>query len=701
MMLRIFNWQYPLYMMIGLLLFSCSNDKKAKNSNDFSDFRFRKIQSFVNDSAHYFKAMDSVYADLPPFRRVFETYNCKRGYFFTYKRDYIKSLSYSDSILNLLSRNKQEAGYPFWYPQALLLKADDLHALKRYTESFTYYYMAREAIYKSGDTCLFADYSNRLGLVSYKHNQYKAAAEYFKQAFQQKLYCRPEKNSNSEHMLFAVIQSTLDNIGICYSRLGMQDSSLYYFDSALQYINHNYQHAFRYSNQNQKIADTNFIESAKGVIYGNMATDLMALGNDSAAERLLKSSIAINSKPMRALEDVAYSQGKLAQLYIKQQRLNEASEILGDLREGLDTLENGEMERKWNSLQSEYFAAQKDFITSNEYLKRYMAQKDSIAASEYDKLAPDLDETFGYLKTQQDLYAFQRDDERKNQYLIVFAVGLILIAIITLLIWNSYRLSKKHINMLGALNSQLVNKQDHLQKALSALQTSHEENNRIINVVAHDLRNPVSGIAGMSDFLLKEDNYDDTQKRMLQMIQQSSYHSLELIQGLSEINNQPNNSKKEPIDLPTLLSYCTEMLRMKAEQKSQKIELHAVPLTIIADREKIWRVFSNLIGNAIKFSKTSQSIAIEVTKGNDEAIVAIKDNGIGIPEILKDKIFFVDESVKRKGTAGEQSFGLGLSISKQIVEEHNGKLWFESEEGNGTTFYVSLPLSMSPTDLAA
>lgn len=691
-------WSNPLYSLVIILFFlACNSKGKIENKSDFSDFRFRKIQAYIDDSAHYFKAMDSIYADLPNFRRTYEMYNCKRGYFFTVKRDYLKALNYSDSILQLLGeQGSKQQGYSFWYPQALALKADDLHALKRYTESFTFYYLAREAIYKSGDTCLFADYSNKLGLVSYQHNQYKAAAEYFKQAIQQKIHCRTD-NANSGHVLFAVLQSTLDNIGICYSRLNMLDSSLYYFDSALRYIDHNYQNAFLYNDQNQKIADTNFIESARGVIYGNMATDIAATGNDSAAERLLKSSIYINSQPIRAKEDVPYSQGKLAGLYIKQLRLNEANEALNALRKGLDTLANEEMERRWLGLQSDYFAARKDFSTSNEYLKKYMARKDSVTASEYDKLAPDLDETFGYLKTQQDLYTFQRDDERKSLYLVLFSIGLILVTIIMLLIWNSYRVSQKHINTLAALNEKLIYKQTHLEKALTALQTSHEENNRIVKIVAHDLRNPVSGIAGMSDFLLKEDNYNSTQRKMLEMIRQSSYHSIELIQDMAQFNSRIGEISKEPVDVTALLLYCVDLLQLKAEEKSQKIITHTMPLTILADREKVWRVFSNLIGNAIKFSEKGRQIEVNISSKNTFAVISVKDHGIGIPETMKEKIFTADTDIKRKGTAGEASFGLGLTICKQIVENHNGSLWFESEAGSGTTFYVSFPLVAEAT----
>jgi signal transduction histidine kinase len=72
-------------------------------------------------------------------------------------------------------------------------------------------------------------------------------------------------------------------------------------------------------------------------------------------------------------------------------------------------------------------------------------------------------------------------------------------------------------------------------------------------------------------------------------------------------------------------------------------------------------------------------------------LITVEDEGIGIPDNLKDKIFDMFSEAKRKGTAGEQPFGLGLAISKQIVEAHGGNIWFESREKGGTAFYVKLP----------
>ncbi len=101
-------------------------------------------------------------------------------------------------------------------------------------------------------------------------------------------------------------------------------------------------------------------------------------------------------------------------------------------------------------------------------------------------------------------------------------------------------------------------------------------------------------------------------------------------------------------------------------------------------------MFSNLINNAIKFSPDGAHIEVELKRQNGNVRVAVKDQGIGIPPSMQGKIFSQTTEVKRKGTRGEASFGFGLSISKQIIEAHDGIIWFETEEGKGTTFYIEM-----------
>ena len=97
-----------------------------------------------------------------------------------------------------------------------------------------------------------------------------------------------------------------------------------------------------------------------------------------------------------------------------------------------------------------------------------------------------------------------------------------------------------------------------------------------------------------------------------------------------------------------------------------------------------------LLVNAIKFSRANATIRVTVSESEKEVTIAIHDEGIGIPPAIAKQVFDPFTSAKRKGTAGEQTYGLGLYICKQIVEAHGGQIWFESEEEKGSTFFIRL-----------
>ena len=149
------------------------------------------------------------------------------------------------------------------------------------------------------------------------------------------------------------------------------------------------------------------------------------------------------------------------------------------------------------------------------------------------------------------------------------------------------------------------------------------------------------------------------------------------------------------IDLPVFLAQVIKLLVFKAKEKNQELVLsNSVNATILVDGDKLSRVLSNLVINAVKFSPEGGMIEISTSETAGGILIAVKDNGLGIPKEFENKIFDPFTSSKRAGTAGEQPFGLGLYISKQIVEAHHGRIWFESEAGITTTFYILLPSSV-------
>ncbi|WP_170227770.1 PAS domain-containing protein [Mucilaginibacter frigoritolerans] len=243
----------------------------------------------------------------------------------------------------------------------------------------------------------------------------------------------------------------------------------------------------------------------------------------------------------------------------------------------------------------------------------------------------------------------------------------------------------QQLTEIGEQNARMI-------KTLHALEQSHADNTRMMKVVAHDLRNPIGAIKMTASALMVKPDRLEKERKMLEIIYRSATNSLELVNDLLQMQGRQEDLQKEPVELGAMLFHCTDLLRHQAEAKQQQIRLDVLPVIILSSREKLWRVISNLIANAIKFSSQGTTIKVSLKTKAKHVVIAIADQGIGIPESMKDCIFEIFPGSQRSGTAGEPSFGLGLVICRQIVEAHQGKIWFESQLGKGTTFFVQLPI---------
>ncbi len=241
------------------------------------------------------------------------------------------------------------------------------------------------------------------------------------------------------------------------------------------------------------------------------------------------------------------------------------------------------------------------------------------------------------------------------------------------------------------VNRIVIDQNTTLQQTLTGLEQSHAENTQMMKVVAHDLRGPAAGISGIAEILLEESARNAEDQEMLHLIKDSANKLIELANDLLIVKTNARDLKKEVTDIGELLQQCVSLFAGTAREKQQTIDLNAFSASIFASREKLWRVISNLIANAIKFSPSGKRIFVILEDQGDNVLISVKDSGIGIPDQLGDKIFQPGANAGRAGTQGEQSFGMGLAISKQIVEAHQGNIWFGPNPEGGTIFYVQLP----------
>jgi signal transduction histidine kinase len=299
----------------------------------------------------------------------------------------------------------------------------------------------------------------------------------------------------------------------------------------------------------------------------------------------------------------------------------------------------------------------------------------TVDASNYIKL----------LEKQHDIDLLTKKNDLKDYYLMLAGSCTLLLLVIGWLIWKNAQHSKR--------------KELQLEEALTLAQKRSEEKDRILHIVAHDLRSPIASIMMLTNVIKKADNKEETDK-VLQFMHTACNNSLTLIaEILGAAENQNNeNDVQEMIDVDKLVNDSVELLRVKASEKKQtfNLQLNDKAKFFTANREKINRVINNLLINAIKFSNDNRQITVITSVKEKRVQKAVKDDGIGIPDRMKDKVFERFTKAKRKGTMGEPTFGLGLSICKEITEFYNGSIWFESKENEGTTFYLEFPEADSP-----
>jgi two-component system sensor histidine kinase VicK len=220
------------------------------------------------------------------------------------------------------------------------------------------------------------------------------------------------------------------------------------------------------------------------------------------------------------------------------------------------------------------------------------------------------------------------------------------------------------------------------------------------NTVLTTLTHHISGALKLMQHLSAEAgkyidvSSDKNLKIYLDLLDDNSSRCLEIIYDIlkNEHSESPGVSvKTSRIDIIQKVSFIYDELKQSYLHRKFLFQTSTDSLYINIDEVKLLQVVNNLTSNAIKFSPVDETIIIAITETATDVIVWVKDRGIGIPDDKKPLIFQTQLGVGRKGLNGEKSIGLGLSICNNLVQIMNGKIWFESKEGEGSTFYISLP----------
>jgi signal transduction histidine kinase len=233
---------------------------------------------------------------------------------------------------------------------------------------------------------------------------------------------------------------------------------------------------------------------------------------------------------------------------------------------------------------------------------------------------------------------------------------------------------------------------------VSNAETALVTRDQYLAIVSHDLKTPLNAIslsAGIIRHSLKKTNEVDEDLLMsVEMIERNVAHMDRMISDLLDVERMSSEKlilNRRNYDICKLLSECIDLFAPAVSNKSFTMTIENCPSPLMAeiDNERILQVLSNLIGNALKFIPVGGTIKLSALKKENEVEISVTDSGIGIPEEMKAKIFERFSQLQKNDRRG---LGLGLFISKWIVEAHNGKIIVASEEGKGSTFSFTLPV---------
>jgi len=256
-------------------------------------------------------------------------------------------------------------------------------------------------------------------------------------------------------------------------------------------------------------------------------------------------------------------------------------------------------------------------------------------------------------------------------------------------------------NLYGIVSdiTEIKEVEDRLFNTISELQKLNEAKDKFVSRISHDLRSPFTSIIGFAEVLLSDPNLSEKDKsEYLNFILQSSKNQFNFVNQLSEIIKiQTNRIKLEPqrTNANRLIHYSISSFTAQVVDKSLEIKVNVnESIHINADERLFLILITNLISNAVKFSKPGQKIFVSAQEFNEDFIeIIVKDEGVGISEKNKIKLFKIDQIFFSEGTKDEKGTGLGLLLSKEIVEKHGGNIWFYSNHNEGTEFHVTIPVS--------
>jgi len=572
--------------------------------------------------------------------------------------------------------------------------------------------------------------NNILVDIIVKHGTKNDSAKYFRLSgliyLQMDWYDKSLENFMQSHQLYAESGDTimqaraLMNIGIVHDNMGNLPMSLSYYTKALNLFNLTHDEsgiadcelnmAILLTRQKKYETACENLISAAGIYektgnksnlaaaYINLGLTYKKMGNYTLAIDYLS-----RAKEIWELSGdeyhICYYHLNMGEIMLEQKQPEQAFSHLIKAEALAKEADSKRLEALAYEYLSDYFSATKQFESAYSYLNKSKILNDSILSAETTETVNHIQyqyeiatrETENVLLVKQNLKK-ELQLSKQNMFLYILSAILLFIATLAVFLINQNRIKRKANRQLASQNDLILSQKDELVKL-------NASKDKFLSILAHDIRNPLSSIYGISDMLVNDYTTltAEEKKVFTQDIHTLSENLFEIINTLLKWStSQSGLIAHQPADF-NIAALCKKSiltLQTVAKQKELKLVCNADDSIMVnADENMIYSVFQNLVNNAIKFSYPGNEIRIETIRSNGYAEISVIDSGMGLSAESKEKLFRYDQHFLSKGTAGESGTGLGLVLCKDFIEKNGGTIRVESELKKGSIFTFTLPVA--------
>jgi signal transduction histidine kinase/ActR/RegA family two-component response regulator len=397
---------------------------------------------------------------------------------------------------------------------------------------------------------------------------------------------------------------------------------------------------------------------------------------------------------------IYYDEGELERAL---EYLNKSLKLSYEIKNGNDALifyqNTGDVEGIRNASKSlvKSYKATDNYKKAFEMNELYFQMRDSLNSAENQKAIIELQVQSDYdkqkaiddLENEKEIAMETQKTKAQRNISIAIGVVLLLISLLAFVIFNRLKVTREQKAII--------------EEQKKKVEQSEKYKEQFLANMSHEIRTPMHAISGMVK-ILERNEHPPAQDVYLNAMQTSSENLVVILNDvldLSKIEAGKLEIEQIPMNPGAVIVNVVQLLKFKAEEKGLLLSYEVaanVPKFVIGDPTRLNQILLNLAGNAIKFTEKG-NVIISLTAEKQQLRFAIKDTGIGVEKEKLEHIFKAFEQAKKSTSRYYGGTGLGLSISKQLVELQHGKICAESSLGQGSTFYVTLPLTIASADL--